>query len=368
MAENINIKLLIDAADAAKSVGETKKALRDLKTAALSLEEGSQAFNDITTAAGKLQDRVGDLAATTKYLGDDLKNLKGFTSIASGIAGGFAAAQGAAALFGGENKNLEASLLKVQSAMGVLQGIQAVGEVLQKESAASLFIENGLRRIKIMLYGQETVAAAELAIVEGTATEAQLALNAAMKSNPIFLLIGLLVAAVAALLAFSNTAKEADESQKALNSTISKAAASGEIEIRTFNSQIEALKQLKTGSEERAIAIKKINDQYGTTLQNLSSETAFLKQVNLAQKDYVEGAKIRIQTKINEAKVESFLTEAQVQKEKALYAVKKASELLAADPTLAIAFASVSPDKESSKICCSIKLSFVSMSSFSNSS
>ena len=332
--QNINIKLLIDAADAAKSVQETKKALRDLKTAALQVEEGSQAFIDISTAAGQLQDRIGDLAATTKFLGDDLKNLKGFTSIASGIAGGFAAAQGAAALFGGENKNLEASLLKVQSAMGILQGIQAVGEVLQKESAATLFVQNGLRKIAILLAGEQAVAMAAEAVAAGTATIAQRALNAAMTANPILAVVGLLAVAVTALLAFSNTTKEADESQKALNDTMSKTRANGEIEIKTFNSQIEALKSLKTGSEDRAIAIKKINDQYGTTLKNLEDENAFLKQVNIAQQDYVNGAKNRILMKINEAKIESFLTESQIQREKSLYAAKKANDVLASDPTL----------------------------------
>ncbi len=326
--QNINIKLLIDAADAAKSVAETKKALRDLKTAAMSVEEGSQAFNDLNTAAGQLQDRIGDLAATTRYLGDDLKNLKGFTSIASGIAGAFAAAQGAAALFGGENKQLEASLLKVQSAMGILQGIQAVGEVLQKESAASLFITNGLRKVAITLAGEQAIATAATAVANGTATITQRALNAAMNANPILALVGLLALAATALFAFSNKTKEADESQKALNDTLSKTRANGEIEIKTFNSQIEALKSLKTGSEERAIAIKKINDQYGTTLKNLTDETDFLKQVNLAQQDYVSGAKNRIQVKINEAQVESFLTEAQIQREKSKWAASKATEIL----------------------------------------
>ena len=326
--QNINIKLLIDAADAAKSVQETKKALRDLKTAALQVEEGSQAFIDITTAAGKLQDKVGDLAATTKYLGDDLKNLKGFTSIATGIAGAFAAAQGAAALFGGENKQLEASLLKVQSAMGILQGIQAVGEVLQKESAASLFITNGLRKVAITLAGEQAIATAATAVANGTATITQRALNAAMNANPILALVGLLALAATALFAFSNKTKEADESQKALNDTLSKTRANGEIEIKTFNSQIEALKSLKTGSEDRAIAIKKINDQYGTTLKNLTDENAFLKQVNIAQKDYVDGAKNRILMKINEAKIESLLTESQIKNEKSKYAASKASEIL----------------------------------------
>ena len=333
--QNINIKLLIDAAESAKTVSETKKALKDLRSAALQVEEGSQAFTSITTAAGELQDKIGDLAATTKYLGDDLKNLKGFTSIATGIAGAFSVAQGAAALFGGQNKDLEESILKVQSAMGVLQGIQAVGEVLQKESAASLFIQNGLRKTAVLLAGEQAIATAATAVANGTATITQRALNAAMNANPILALVGLLALAATALFAFSNKTKEADESQKALNDTLSKTRANGEIEIRTFNSQIEALKGLKTGSEDRAIAIKKINDQYGTTLKNLTDETAFLKQVNIAQKDYVDGAKNRILMKINEAKIETFLTEAQVQREKSLYAAKKANEILASKASLA---------------------------------
>ena len=313
--QNINIKLLIDAAESAKTVAETKKALKDLRSAALQVEEGSQAFTSITTAAGQLQDKIGDLASTTKYLGDDLKNLKGFTSIASGIAGAFAAAQGAAALFGGENKQLEASLLKVQSAMSILQGVQAVGEVLQKESAASLLVQNGLRKTAIALAGEEAVAKAAVAVANGTATITQRALNAAMTANPVIALVAILVTATAALMAFSNSSNEASESQKALNEDISKSKLSLEVELKTFNSQIEALKQLKTGSEERAIAIKKINDEYGTTLKNLSDENEFLKQVNIAQQDYVDGAKRRLQSKINESKAEAYLLLAQQQRE-----------------------------------------------------
>ena len=334
MAENINIKVLIDAAESAKTIQDTKKALKELRSAALQVEEGSQAFQSITTAAGQLQDRIGDLAATTQYLGDDLKNLKGLASIGQGIAGGFAVAQGAAALFGGENKKLEESLLKVQSAMALLQGVQAIGEVLQKESAATLFIQNGLRKTAIVLTSEQAVAEAAEAVAAGTATIAQRALNAAMNANPVMALVAVLALAVTALVAFSGEAKKADESQKALNESMQKSRTELEIEVRTFNSQIEALKQLKTGSEERAIAIKKINDQYGTTLKNLTDENAFLKQVNIAQADYVNGAKTRIQMKINEAKIESFLTEAQIQREKSLYSAKKASEILDKNDTL----------------------------------
>lgn len=49
--------------------------------------------------------------------------LDGVGKVASGVASGFAAVQGVTALLGIENKNLEKTLVKVQSAMAIAQGI-----------------------------------------------------------------------------------------------------------------------------------------------------------------------------------------------------------------------------------------------------
>jgi hypothetical protein len=325
--QNINIKLLIDAAEAAKSVQETKKALRDLKTAALQVEEGSQAFNDITTAAGQLQDKIGDLAATTKYLGDDLKNLKGFTSIASGIAGAFAAAQGAAALFGGENKQLEESILKVQSAMGVLQGIQAVGEVLQKESAATLFIQNGLRKTAILLTSEQAVAEAAEAVAAGTATIAQRALNAAMNANPILALVSLLAIATTALYAFSKgsekSTKETEKSKKASEDRTKaleeENKAYGDFigkEMAGYQTLATQLAQSNPKSQERLDLIKKINETYGTTIKNLSDEKLFQDQVSKSVEVYIGFLKQKYALQSQEKAIEeSFAKQALLEKE-----------------------------------------------------
>lgn len=311
MAENINIKVLIDAADSAKTIQETKKALRDLKTAALQVEEGSQAFQSITTAAGQLQDRIGDLSATTKYLGDDLKNLKGLSSIGQGIAGGFAVAQGAAALFGSENKKVEESILKVQSALSLLQGVQAIGEVLQKESAATLFIQNGLRKTAIALTSEQAVATAAEAVAAGTATLAQRALNAAMNANPVMALVAVLGLAVGALLAFSNgseEAKKAEEKARKETEARTKAIKEEEAAYASFIGKEQAgylllseqLKATNPKSQERLDLIKKINETYGTTLKNLQDETTFQNQVNKSVEDYIEFLKLKYALQSNE--------------------------------------------------------------------
>jgi hypothetical protein len=333
--ETINIKVLLDTANSAKSIQETRRAIRDLSSAALQVAEGSDEFQQLAQAAGELKDKVDDTRDTVKFFADDMRNLNGGISIAKGIAAGFEVAQASMALFGVENQNVEKSLLKVQSAMALLNGIMAIQEVLQRNSKASLLITNTLRGIAVKLTTQQARAEALEAAAAGTATITQRALNAAMAANPVGILITAIVALTGVMLLFSKETKTTTDEQKALNEELQKTRAQGEIEIKTFNSQIEALKKLKTGSEERAIVIKKINDQYGTTLKNLSDENAFLKQVNLAQADYVAGAKTRILMKINESKIESFLTEAQIKREKSLYVAKKANEILASDPALA---------------------------------
>jgi len=336
MAEQINIKLLIDAAESAKTVAETKKALRDLKTAALSVEEGSQAFQQITRASGELQDKIADLQATTKFFANDMRRLEGLTGIAEGIAGGFALAQGAAQLFGGENKNLEASLTKLTSIMSVLNGLQAVGNVLQKESAASLLIQNTIRKTAIALTSEQAVAEAAEAVAAGTATVAQRALNAAMNANPIGILVTAILAGVAALTLWTSKSEEAKKEEEK-RKKIAEQQIKLEKERREFISKessdfttlIYQLKATNVNSTERLDLIKKINEEYGTTLQNLQDESKFQEQLNGAVNDYIALQYNRFILTKNQAYIDSQNEkkfEATVKKNKAL---AEADELVA---------------------------------------
>jgi hypothetical protein len=305
--EKINIDLLINASESAKTVKEVRQSLRDLKTAALQVEEGSEAFRKITQASGQLQDKIGDLQATTKYFANDLRQLEGFTSVAEGIAGGFALAQGAAALFGGENKQLEESLVKLTSVMSILQGLQAIGNVLQKESAASLFITNTSRKIAITLAGEQAAAEAAEAVAAGTATIAQRALNAAMNANPIGILITLILAGVAALALWSSKSEEATVEEKqraaAIKATAEeqkKYSESVAKESSEFLRLVYSLKQTNEKSKERKDLIKEINKTYGTTLKNISDETKFQNQLNLAVDEYISFYETEYRLKKNE--------------------------------------------------------------------
>jgi hypothetical protein len=61
--------------------------------------------------------------------------------LGQGLAGGFAAAQGAMALFGNSSKEVEQALLKVQGAMALLQGLQAIGQLGDAMSAFAAVIK-----------------------------------------------------------------------------------------------------------------------------------------------------------------------------------------------------------------------------------
>jgi len=77
--------------------------------------------------AAELKDAIGDAKALTDAFNPDAK-FKALTSTLGGVAGGFAAVQGAVGLLGSESQNVEKAILKVQSAMAISQGIQSVGE------------------------------------------------------------------------------------------------------------------------------------------------------------------------------------------------------------------------------------------------
>ncbi len=182
--KEVSLEILVKAADGAKTVGELKKAMKDLQSAALEAgQNGSKALEkSYIDAAGKAKDKINDLNQAIKNTSSDTRKLDGVVQVTQGIASGFAAAQGAAALFGNSGKKLEETLLKVQAATALATGVQQLGNLVQKESAASMLILS--------------TATSAYSLVVGTATGAMKIFRLALAATG----IGLIVIAVAALI------------------------------------------------------------------------------------------------------------------------------------------------------------------------
>ena len=127
---DLNFQINVNG-NAGEAVGSLKKQLREAQQEVVALSDKFGATSNEAVKAAKkaaeLKDRIGDAKALTDSFNPDAK-FKALTSSLSGVAGGFAAVQGAIGLFGTESKNVEKALLKVQSAMALSQGLQSIGE------------------------------------------------------------------------------------------------------------------------------------------------------------------------------------------------------------------------------------------------
>ena len=136
---NKEIALEVSLKDSTTQGTQTaKQRLRELQKAltemALAGQDGTEAFKKMEIEAGKLKDQIGDTSQRIKNLASDTKNIDTFVAGIQGIAAGFQIAQGAAALFGNENEDLQKALLKVQGAMALANGVQQVANLLNKDS------------------------------------------------------------------------------------------------------------------------------------------------------------------------------------------------------------------------------------------
>lgn len=99
--------------------------------------DNTDEYKALAAEAGRLKDAIGDANEEIKNAGSDTSKLDGLIGIAQGVTGSFAVLQGTVALFGDENEELQKTLLRVNAAMAVMQGLQQLQTILQKESAAA---------------------------------------------------------------------------------------------------------------------------------------------------------------------------------------------------------------------------------------
>ena len=150
MAEEIiGVKVKVDASDVGKSVGSLKQQLREAQSEVNALSEkfGATSKEAINAAkkAAQLKDAIGDAKALTDAFNPDQK-FKALSSSLSGAAGGFAALQGAVGLFGNKAEAVEKTLLKVQSALALSQGLEAVGNSIDSFKVLGSVIKDSVSK------------------------------------------------------------------------------------------------------------------------------------------------------------------------------------------------------------------------------
>lgn len=216
-----------------------KNLAQQITQVKLTGEQWAGQLDSLVNEAGKISNAMADAGQEIKNVASDTSTFDGLLSAAQGVAGGFAVMQGATALFGNESEELQKTLLKVNAVMAILQGLQQVANVLQKESAAVKLLDT------IQTKGQ---IAAQLAynLVVGQSTGLLKALRIAFASTGIGLLILGVIAAVNALKDFASSAEDAREAQLRLNAALKE---SNEALAQSNEAYVKALSGVKEGLE-----------------------------------------------------------------------------------------------------------------------
>lgn len=173
-----------NTAQAHVSLRQQIRALKEEMADAVAngIDEQSEAYKRMVNELGRLQDIQGDIQSQGSVLANDEATFAGVLSGLNGVVGGFTAAQGAVALFAGENENLQKIMLKVQSLMSITMGLQQVAQTLNKDSAFSLITLNKAKEWwnNLLMVGRgEQIASTAATAADTTATIASTAATTA---------------------------------------------------------------------------------------------------------------------------------------------------------------------------------------------
>lgn len=202
--------------DAAKGLTtQIENQTKELALMRLEGKQGTEEYRRLSQETAVLRDAVKDATAEITNMASDTSNLDAVLGFAAGASGGFAAFTGAMELFGSESEEVEEAQKKLQAAIAITTGVQAIQNAVQKQSALML----GISRIQMAALSKAQVYN-RLVTIQGTkatlaATVAQKAFNLIASANPYVLLALALVTVVGALVLFaSNTDKSAKNQQK----------------------------------------------------------------------------------------------------------------------------------------------------------
>jgi hypothetical protein len=127
-AEEVDVKVGIEINGAATLKG-LKQELKEAQGQALAL---SRRFGELSPEAqeavkrvAELKDEIGDLNERIDLM-DPGNKFAAFGNVVKGVAGGFTAAQGALATFGAESEDLQKTLVKLQGAMALSEGLSTI--------------------------------------------------------------------------------------------------------------------------------------------------------------------------------------------------------------------------------------------------
>jgi hypothetical protein len=133
MALKASIDLTVNKPDFKSMKAEIKELTVAAQQAVMKFGEFSPEAVKAEKALASARDRMDDFNDRVKAVNPD--RFAQLQTVVSGVARGFQAAQGAMALFGNESKDLERTMIKLQGAMALADGLEGLGKIQQQFKA-----------------------------------------------------------------------------------------------------------------------------------------------------------------------------------------------------------------------------------------
>jgi hypothetical protein len=133
MALTAAIDLTVKKPDFKSMKAEIKELTIQAQQAVMEFGEFSPEAIKAEKALAQARDRMEDFNDRVKAVNPD--KFAQLNTVVSGVARGFQAAQGAMALFGNQSEDLEKTMVKLQGAMALAEGLEGLGKMQQQFSA-----------------------------------------------------------------------------------------------------------------------------------------------------------------------------------------------------------------------------------------
>lgn len=273
---------------------ETKEELALMK---LEGKENTAEYQKLIEKAGQLADTLSDVAAETRRVGSDTRRIDTVIEVVQGLGAAYQVAQGAAALLGDENEDMQKGLLRLQAIMSITMGIQQIMNLLQKESNAIRFITNLQLKAQVAATNLQTAAQSRSIIVNGLATAGWRVLNLVMKANPAFLLISAFAALTGVLALFGRRSKAAADEAALLTAEIERQnrALQDSIAAIDLRTRIRLANAKREGASEGELANITLA---GIVKQKIAYTKTLLERQEQAKKFYTaEGTRVDVMVK-----------------------------------------------------------------------
>ncbi len=267
----------------------------ELSKMLLSGEANTAQLYKMAKAGGELSDAMGDASQAISVMASDTFPLDSMLQGVQSITAGFQVAEGAMALFGVENEDLQKSLVRLNALMAITSGLQQLQNSLQKTSAMSL--------------GFNVVMQKAYTLAVGESSGAMKIFRLALISTGIGAFVVLLGVAVTAFMKWSESSRQASKNLKLLADVSKEANKNIEDERAELTKLVAIAKNENLSKEQRKNAIKQINENYpemlgNITLENIGTEKAnelFKKQIQIL----VDREKIKLlSSKIAQAEID----------------------------------------------------------------